>query len=61
MVNIVTSAWPPTEWPGLVFLHRAAVAFGVAAVISAVIRLAPHGPSPSRHGGWRELAPTELE
>lgn len=45
----------------LMLLRRAFVAFGVAAVISTVVRFLPHGPTPSRHGGWRELPPSELE
>lgn len=44
-----------------VVLRRATVAFSVAAVISTVVRLLPHGPTPTRHGGWRELPPAELE
>lgn len=53
--------WAEAARTAFVVLRRAAVAFGVAAVISGVVRLMPHGATPSRHGGWRELPPSELE
>lgn len=42
-------------------LRRATLAFGVAALVSAAVRLLPHGQTPNRHGGWRELPPSEID
>lgn len=53
--------WAEATRATFVVLRRATVAFGVAAIISGVVRLLPHGPTPTRHGGWRELPPAELE
>lgn len=36
-------------------LRRALVAFGVAGLVAAVLRLRLPGAVPIRHGGWREL------
>lgn len=53
--------WGEAARTAFVVLRRAAVAFGVAAVISGFVRLLPHGATPTRHGGWRELPPSELD
>jgi hypothetical protein len=53
--------WADAARTAFVVFRRATVAFGVAAIISGVVRLLPHGATPSRHGGWRELPPSELE
>jgi hypothetical protein len=61
MLHVQTRSQPLALRTALLVLRRGAVAFGVAVVISGVTRLLPHGRTPTRHGGWRELLPSELQ
>jgi hypothetical protein len=60
MLDVQTPSRPAAVRTAFVVLRRGAVAFGVAVVISAVTRFLPHGRTPARHGGWRELPLSEL-
>jgi hypothetical protein len=42
-------------------LRRAAVALGATVLIAGIVRLRGSGGTPPQRGGWRELAPTELD
>jgi hypothetical protein len=60
MPEAIFRARPAALRTGWLALRRGAVAFGVAVVISGVTRIMPHGRTPGRHGGWREVPLSEL-
>lgn len=44
----------------LTTIRRALVAFGIAGLVAAVLRLRGAGGTPPTNGGWRELSGPEL-
>ncbi|MHB1928065.1 MAG: hypothetical protein ACYDEN_06100 [Acidimicrobiales bacterium] len=42
-------------------VRRVLVALGAAGLAALFVRLRGTGGTPPRHGGWREIPPTELD
>jgi hypothetical protein len=61
MPQTVNRSWTVTLRTAAKVLERGAVAFGVAAVISGVVRFVPRKRTPTQRGGWAEVTEAELQ